>query len=81
MKSLVGDLLDFAQLSNGKFRKVEEFFNIKKVIEEIIQIQEYKAKTKGVLIETIYKSFEMESEESGANSLLYMVCSDEQRIV
>ena len=81
MKSLVGDLLDFAQMSNGKFRKVEEFFNIKKVIEEIIQIQEFKAKKKGILIETIYKNFEMDFEEPVASSLIYMVCTDEQRII
>ena len=89
MKSLVGDLLDFAQLQNGKFRKVEEFFNIRKVINEVISIQEYKAKKKGISIQTTFKNFdrdilnepvtscisEMEEDE------LYMICSDEQRII
>ena len=41
MKSLVGDILDFAQLQNGKFRKDEQFFNIRKTIKEVISILEY----------------------------------------
>jgi signal transduction histidine kinase len=57
MKSLVNDLLDFAQLSNGKFRKVEENFNIRKTINEVIRIQEYKAMKKGVKIKTVFSNF------------------------
>jgi hypothetical protein len=38
MLSLAGDLLDFSQLKNGKFRKNETFFDVKKCIEEIVMI-------------------------------------------
>jgi signal transduction histidine kinase len=93
MKSLVGDLLDFAQLSNGKFRKIEEKFNIRKTILEVIRIQEYKAMKKGVKIKTIFSNFDdgMLIDENPSSSLLeidedlgdqmYVICSDEQRIV
>jgi len=36
MLSLAGDLLDFSQLKNGKFRKNESLFDVKKCIEEIV---------------------------------------------
>jgi hypothetical protein len=35
--------LDFAALKYGKFRKNTEVFDLKKSIEEIIQVQKYKA--------------------------------------
>ena len=54
MQSLVGDILDFAQISNGKFKRTEEYFDIKKTIFDLIMIQEYKAKKKGVRIETVF---------------------------
>ena len=39
MSFLVDDLLDYAQLNAGKFRKVEKFFNVQDAIQEIIDIQ------------------------------------------
>ena len=38
MSFLVDDLLDYAQLNAGKFRKVEKVFNLKEAIQEIIDI-------------------------------------------
>ena len=73
MKSLVGDLLDFAQLQNGKFRKDEHKFNIRRCLKEVISIQEYKAKTKGVSIETIFNGFQAKNSsftENPASSLI-----------
>ena len=58
MKSLVGDILDFAQLQNGKFRKDEHSYNIRKTIKEVISILEYLSKKKGVLIETFFNNFD-----------------------
>lgn len=43
MISLAGDLLDFSQLKNGKFRKNESIFNLKQCIEEVVLIQQFKA--------------------------------------
>ena len=58
MKSLVGDILDFAQLQNGKFRKDEQLFNIRKTIKEVISILEYQAKKKGIEIDSFFLNFE-----------------------
>ena len=48
MKFLIQDLLDFAQMKAGKFRKVLEEFNVKDAIEEMMSIEIDKAKNKGV---------------------------------
>mmetsp|Transcript_27190 Transcript_27190/g.41380 ORF Transcript_27190/g.41380 Transcript_27190/m.41380 type:complete len:171 (+) Transcript_27190:157-669(+) len=39
----VEDILDFGQLESGKFRKTMTRFSIKEAIEEIINVQQYKA--------------------------------------
>jgi len=38
MSFLVDDLLDFAQLDSGKFRKVISEFDLKDAVEEVISI-------------------------------------------
>ena len=38
MISLANDLLDFAQMRNGKFRKNEQKVDVKKAIDEIVLI-------------------------------------------
>ena len=48
MKFLIQDLLDFAQMKAGKFRKILEEFNVKDAIEEMMSIEIDKAKNKGV---------------------------------
>ena len=48
MEFLVQDLLDFAQIKAGKFRKNIKLFNIKEAIDQVVAIQSYKAKKQGV---------------------------------
>ena len=55
MSFLVDDLLDFAQLNNGKFRKVNKEFDLKEAIEEVINIQEEKAKMQGISLKARFK--------------------------
>jgi signal transduction histidine kinase len=43
MGFLVDDLLDFAQINAGKFRKVNTEFDLREAIEEIVSIQHEKA--------------------------------------
>jgi len=40
---LVNDILDFAQVKDGKFRKNLQVFDLKESVEEIIAVQKYKA--------------------------------------
>ena len=69
MISLANDLLDFAQLKNGKFRKQEKWFDANLCINEIINIQKYKAERKGIEIVT-----DFDHEEN-------IIFSDDQRIL
>lgn len=48
MSFLVDDLLDFAQLNAGKFRKVIKLFNLKEAINEVVSIQKEKATMAGI---------------------------------
>ena len=48
MSFLVDDLLDFAQLNAGKFRKVIKQFDLIDAIDEVVMIQNEKAKLGGV---------------------------------
>ena len=45
MKHLIQDLLDYAQIRAGKFRKNLKNFNIKSAVNEIVQMQKKKAQS------------------------------------
>ena len=45
---LVNDMLDYGQLSAGKFRKQITKFNLNETVEEIINIMKFKADELGV---------------------------------
>ena len=41
---LVNDMLDYAQLGAGQFRKFESIFNLQNAISDILKVLEFKAK-------------------------------------
>lgn len=53
----VEDILGFAQLKAGKFVKSIVKFNIKRVVDEIVSIQQYQANSKNIAILTEYIGF------------------------
>jgi len=55
--SIVQDLLDFAQIKAGKFRKSGEWFDIKKAVEGVICIQAQQAKAKGIELTAKFNNF------------------------
>ena len=55
MSFLVDDLLDFAQLNAGKFRKVVKEFDLREAIQEMIDIQKDKASMGGIRLKAVYK--------------------------
>ena len=67
---LVNDMLDFAQLRNGKLRKDISQFDIYEAIQEIVNLQLDKAKFSGIKL-----TLEMENFDQG-----YIVNSDMHRI-
>jgi len=54
MAFLVDDLLDFAQLNAGKFRKTVKKFELKEAMEEIIDVQKDKASMSGIQLSCEY---------------------------
>ena len=55
---LVNDILDFAQISAGKFRSITHNFNVKEAIEEVVVIQQEKANFNKIKIEVEFENFE-----------------------
>lgn len=53
----VEDILGYAQIQNNRFVKSPEFFNIKKAVTEIIEIQIYQAVSKGIRIDCDFIKF------------------------
>jgi signal transduction histidine kinase len=54
---LVQDILDFAQIKSGKFRKNYKKFDIRESVKKIMSIQEKKAKDKGIKLIAEFVNF------------------------
>ena len=65
---LVNDILDFAQMRSGKFRKDCFNFKLNEAIDEIVSIEQFKADQCGISIDLKYHNFEDESS--------FLVCTD-----
>jgi signal transduction histidine kinase len=76
MICMVQDLLDLAQIRNGKFRKNISRFDIRKAVSDVIKIQAQKAADLG--IELIAVFFDLEENVLGKQSPI--IESDEQRV-
>ena len=68
---IVHDMLDFAQINQGNFRKNVHEFNLKDAIDELTNIQMLKAEVSGVELIVKMKEFPRNN---------YLVQSDQQRI-
>ena len=49
MQNLVQDLLDYAQIKAGKFRKNTKIFNIKSTVQDVMHIQKHQAESKKII--------------------------------
>ena len=63
MNFLIQDLLDFAQIKAGKFRKNIQEFNIQDAVEEVMSIQRDQAKSKGVDLSVKYENLNNQIHE------------------
>lgn len=68
---LVNDMLDFAQIRSGKFRKDQYNFNIEEAIQEIVNVQSMKAEFCGISLSYCLKNFSKDE---------LVICSDVARI-
>jgi signal transduction histidine kinase len=55
LKHLISSMLDYARINAKIFTRVMRSFNIKEVVEEVVNIQRYQADKIGVKILTTYK--------------------------
>lgn len=56
---LVNDMLDYAQLSSGQFRKFFKKFNLIDSVKDIVNIMKYKADEFGIDIRLDFNNFEL----------------------
>jgi signal transduction histidine kinase len=85
---LVNDMLDFAQLRSGKFRKDLFNFDVREAIAEIVSIQMQKAEFCGINLSFDVIGFPMKdgidqiisSSRIDPNMFDYIICSDLQRV-
>ena len=59
----VESVLGFAQIRAGKFVKNVKRFNIKKIIDELIEIQHYQAESKSIDILCSFKNFPANADD------------------
>ena len=55
---LVNDILDFAQMRSGKFRKTMQTFKINESVEEIVDVLKFKAQNMNISVHTEFLNFE-----------------------
>ena len=60
MSFIVQDLLDFAQIKAGKFRKSLKYFDIKNTVKEAMGILKTKADAKNISLECQFENLEEE---------------------
>ena len=53
----VEDILGYAQLQAGRFVQVIKKMNVKKMVNEIVSIQQYQAEAKGITMKTVFAGF------------------------
>ena len=67
---MIHDLLDYAQIKAGKFRKNISTFNIRDVIEEVVSIQRSKAQAKGIDLPIEFVNIAVSHEAYQRNHLI-----------
>ena len=69
---LVNDILDLAQIKQGKFRKDCSNFNICEAVEEVILVQQMKAEHSGIdLRHQMINFYAQDGDEAD-----YIICTD-----
>lgn len=85
MTFLVQDLLDFAQLKAGKFRKNYSSFNIRETVKKVMRIQKKKAEAAGIQLLARFPG--MAVHEPDTSQMIQpvgtspVICCDESRLI
>jgi signal transduction histidine kinase len=80
LQFMVQDMLDFAQIKQGKFRKKIDEFNIIEAVNDVMLIQQRKAKDNKT---KLYATFVNIEAGAKSNSSMFdcMICTDIQRVM
>ena len=84
---IVQDLLDYAQIKSGKFRKNIMEFNIINAVEEIMIIQQRKAVDNKIRLHATFENIKSDGQEHeidhkfSQGTFPYMVNTDQQRVM
>jgi len=70
MRNLMEDLIDYSLIKTGSFRKKLDYMDIRKVIEEVISIQQRQADAKSITLESEYVGFN-EDWRVGHDPIIY----------
>ena len=81
MSSMIKDLLDYAQIRAGKFRKNITTFDIRKSIEKVMAIQRLNVKSKGLDFEVEYLNLSQDEFIIPEGKFSPIINCDEQRIM
>ena len=77
MGFLVQDLLDYAQIKSGNFRKNEDLFDIREAVTQVMTMQMKKAQEMKIKFYPIFHN--ISESDSGMNSPL--ICTDKKRVM
>ena len=78
---MIKDLLDYAQIKAGKFRKNITTFDIRKSVEKVMAIQRLNAKNKGLGFEVEYLNLSRDEVIVPEGKFSPIINCDEQRIM
>jgi signal transduction histidine kinase len=84
---IVQDLLDYAQIKSGKFRKNIMEFNVINAVEEIMIIQQRKAVDNNIRLHATFENIRSDGQDHEIDhqfieeTFSYMVNTDQQRVM
>ena len=84
---IVQDLLDYAQIKQGKFRKNIQEFNVISAVEDVMLIQQRKAEDNHINFHATFENIKQDGEHRDVdlqflgNSNSFMVNTDQQRVM
>jgi len=79
MTFMVNDLLDYAHLKSGKFRKNITLFNIREALWKVVSIVQQKANDLKISLNLEFLNIS-EENENNSQSFSPFICTDEGRV-
>jgi signal transduction histidine kinase len=78
---MIQDLLDYAQIKAGKFRKIISRFNIRETINRVMDMQRAKAEEQGLTFTSKFINVAQSDAEASMAMRSPMICTDQDRVM